>query len=312
MPIKKEFTVKLDLKRTTGNRDFTLVAGDTGNVIRVTLTDDGVPVDLTGCRVLAVFTKPTGSSMQDSAIENGGVTIGGAQHNVITLELFGASFATGTNACELQIYSGDDMGVLVTSAAFNFYCRNGIIDDGTILSTDEYPLLTALIRQVEALLDSVITPSDVDAALSQQSANPVKNSVVTAALAGKAPVTHTHAAADVTGLDAALLGAGTALLGTGTALLAGASMDALTVPGVYSADAAVAATLTHAPCAVAFKCYVHELPSALVLQYALSAACKVYMRTFDGTAFSAWSSGIEQVTALPTVYNDGDVFILTT
>ena len=304
MPVKKEFTVALDLKRTTGNRDFTLVAGDTGNVIHVTLTDDGVPVDLSGCRVLAVFTKPTGSSMQDSAVPGGGVTVGGAQHNVITLELFGASFATGTNACELQIYSGDDMGVLVTSAAFNFYCRNGIIDDGTILSTDEYPLLTALIRQVEALLDSVIKPSDVDAALSADSINPVRNSAVTAALAGKAAAAHTHAAAEVTDLYPALLG-------VGTALSADTSMDALTAPGVYSATAAVAATLINRPCSAAFKCYVHQMPADTVLQYALSAARKVYMRTFDGTAFSAWSSGIEQVSALPAAYNDGDVFILT-
>lgn len=198
MAITKEFYVELDLKLATGNRDFTLVEGDTGNIIHVTLTDDGAPVCLTDCRVLAVFTKPTGSSMQDSQIEGGGVTIGGSDGNEVTIELFAGSFGTGTNACELQIYSGEQMDVLVTSAAFNFYCRNGIIDDETILSTDEYPLLTSLIAQVQAIEDGVFTPADMDDALSGVSENPVMNRVVKRALDGKAAVAHTHETADVT------------------------------------------------------------------------------------------------------------------
>lgn len=192
MSITKEFYVELDLKQATGNRDFTLVEGDTGNIIHVTLVDDGVPVDLSDCRVLAVFTKPTGSSMQDSAIEDGGVTLGGTDGNEVTIDLFAASFGVGTNACELQIYSGAERDVLVTSAAFNFYCRNGIIDDDTVRSTDEYPLLTSLIRQVQAIEDSVLTPSDVDAALSATSENAVQNKAVKQALDGKAASSHTH------------------------------------------------------------------------------------------------------------------------
>ncbi len=204
MAITKEFYVELDLKQATGNRDFTLVEGDTGNIIHVTLTDDGTAVDLSDCRVLAVFTKPTGSSMQDSAIEDGGVTIGGADGNEVTIELFAGSFGTGTNACELQIYSGTERDVLVTSAAFNFYCRNGIIDDDTIISTDEYPQLTSLIRQVQAIEDGVLTPLDLDDAMSATSENPVKNSVVKAALDEKAGVSHTHAVTEVTDFPATM------------------------------------------------------------------------------------------------------------
>ena len=204
MAITKEFAVELDLKQATGNRDFTLVEGDTGNIIHVTLVDGGTPVNLSDCRVLAVFTKPTGSSMQDSAVEGGGVTIGGEDGNEVTIDLFAGSFGTGTNACELQVYSGEERDVLVTSAAFNFYCRNGILDDDTIRSTDEYPLLTSLIAQVRAIEDGVLTPADLDAALSATSENPVQNKAVKAALDEKAAAEHTHGVSDVTDFPTAM------------------------------------------------------------------------------------------------------------
>ncbi|HWS30538.1 MAG TPA: hypothetical protein VN512_10580 [Clostridia bacterium] len=55
--ISKRFSVALDIKRAVSNRAFEVVEGDNGNIISVTLTDDGEAVDLTGCRLLAVFSK---------------------------------------------------------------------------------------------------------------------------------------------------------------------------------------------------------------------------------------------------------------
>jgi len=156
--ILKTFSVALDIKRPVSNRDFEVVEGDSGNALEITLTDGGVPIDLTGCRVLAVFSKSTGTAMQDSAAEGGGITLGGTDGNVIFISLFTTSFAPGAVECELQVYSGESQSTLVTSAKFNFKCRRSILNENTIAATNEYPLLTGLISQgVLCLIPNVDT-----------------------------------------------------------------------------------------------------------------------------------------------------------
>ncbi len=149
--ITKRFAVKLDIKKVMSNREIEIVEGDNGNFIDITLTDNGQPVDLTGCRVIAVFCKSNGTSSQDSGVEDGGVTI---DENTVSIELFLASFALGLVECELQIYSGEDFTTLVTSAKFNFKCRRAIFNEDTALSTEEYPLLVSLIQEVEILQEN--------------------------------------------------------------------------------------------------------------------------------------------------------------
>ena len=104
--VLKKFEIALDIGRSISNREFSVVEGDTGNVLHILLTDDGEPVNLSGCRVLAIFSKSTGTSSQDSGAEDGGVCIGGAAGNEVTISLFNTSFAPGMVECELQIYSG--------------------------------------------------------------------------------------------------------------------------------------------------------------------------------------------------------------
>ena len=87
--VTKSFKVTLDIARSISNREFSVVEGDTGNTLSITLNDDGKAVDLTGCRVLALFSKSNGETVcQDSAEQNGGVTIGGQSMNEISIELF--------------------------------------------------------------------------------------------------------------------------------------------------------------------------------------------------------------------------------
>ena len=50
MSVNKVFDVDLDIKRPSSHRDFTVVNGDNGNRINVTLMDGDSPVDLTGFR----------------------------------------------------------------------------------------------------------------------------------------------------------------------------------------------------------------------------------------------------------------------
>ena len=150
--VTKSFKVTLDIARSISNREFSVVEGDTGNTLSITLNDDGKAVDLTGCRVLALFSKSNGETVcQDSAEQNGGVTIGGQSMNEISIELFASSVAPGMVESEIQVYSGSDLTTLVTSAQFNFKCRRGILNGDTLAATREYPLLTALIKETQAM-----------------------------------------------------------------------------------------------------------------------------------------------------------------
>lgn len=159
MAIGKTFKVSLDMKAPTAQRnEWEVVEGDNGNEIEITLTDDGAPVDLTGCKVLAVFGLPTGQTVEQDTDE-GSVTIGGTDHNVITIALKTGSFSPGKSSsglmkCEIQVYSGDDLDVLVTSAQFTFRCRRAIINDETIAATDDYPILVELISEVQEIINN--------------------------------------------------------------------------------------------------------------------------------------------------------------
>lgn len=158
MAVNKTFPFAVDLTKPVTNEEFRVKQGDTGNILEITLTDDGTPVNLSNCRVVALFTKGSNLAMQDNWTEGGGVSIGGASHNVITINLFNGSFAPGLNECEVQIYSGDALDVLVTTARFNFRCARALINEDTILAMQEYSLLTSLIASVQNVIDG--TQSD--------------------------------------------------------------------------------------------------------------------------------------------------------
>lgn len=145
--VRKRFSIALDIKRATANREFEVVEGDNGNILVVTLTDDGAPIDLTGCLICAIFSKSTGTAQQDN--EGHGITLDEGETNKLEIQLYTTSFAPGLVECELQVYSGVDNKTLVTSAKLNFKCRRGIANDDTILATNEWPLLVDMLDRVE-------------------------------------------------------------------------------------------------------------------------------------------------------------------
>ena len=152
--IYKTFDVALELKQTSTNAPFYVIEGDNGNKIRITVTDGGSAVDLEGCRVIAVFSKSNGTSMQDSAEADGGVTISGTYNNEVTVALRPASIAPGQVECELQIYSDENKTTLVTTAKFNFECQRAIFNEDTAMATNEYPLLVSLISVCNGIVDA--------------------------------------------------------------------------------------------------------------------------------------------------------------
>ena len=156
MSVNKVFDVDLDIKRPSSHRDFTVVNGDNGNRINVTLMDGDSPVDLTGCRIIAAFSRADGStSLQDSGVQNGGITISPDDASKVAIDLFPASFSPGVVECELQVYSDASLSTLVTTARFNFICREAIVNSSTVKAAAEYPLLKTLKDELTSLRASL-------------------------------------------------------------------------------------------------------------------------------------------------------------
>lgn len=104
------------------------------------------------------------------------VLIRGDYNNEVYILVHAGSFSSsGINECELQVYSGSDQSVLVTTAKFNFQSRRSSMNDETIQSDPKYPILVNLIQEVSRVLaasvlsvngktgDVVLVPSDIGA-----------------------------------------------------------------------------------------------------------------------------------------------------
>lgn len=154
--VKKSFPVSLDIKQPSDSVGFVVVEGDNGNEIVVTLTDNGVAVDLTDCLVLAVFALPNGTTVQQDN-DGHGITMSATDDNVFTIDLYTTSFMPDFVNCEIQVLSGILQDTLVTSAQFNFECRRSIMNVDTVQATDEYPILVDLIERTESVEADLIT-----------------------------------------------------------------------------------------------------------------------------------------------------------
>jgi len=153
-PIKKYYPFTLDLKRESNVQLKGVVDGDTGNVLQIGLTADGIaldPYDVDVARVILNVRSNSGWRSQDSALDNSGITIA---DGLITIELFAETYDEGNNYAQIEIYTdeeGDD-DVLVTTQHFTFYAKHGTQDD--LLASDAYPALIAALKAVyDALND---------------------------------------------------------------------------------------------------------------------------------------------------------------
>ena len=162
MAIKNTFYIPLD-KKQPGASKVEVVEDDTGNVIVITLTDAGLPVDLAGCQVLAVFSKPDGTIVQQDNNGHGVATAG----NQITIDLYNGSFSPGTVNCEIEIYSTEDepYDTLVTTAQFSFTCRRRIANQNTLPSQPSWPILEGALQELAGIKRGVqadYTQTDVE------------------------------------------------------------------------------------------------------------------------------------------------------
>lgn len=159
--VYKTFNIALDVARARTSVKNILVEGDTANKFVITLTDDGVAVDLSTARVVANFSNTNGTFQQSSFGDSATITVSGTGHNIITIPLATTSVADGNNLCELQILSDTLYDKLITTARISFTGRKAILNDETIAATTEYAVLVDLISQVTALTVSQQSDWDV-------------------------------------------------------------------------------------------------------------------------------------------------------
>lgn len=145
----KEFDIILNIKEPTNQGEFEVVQGDSGsNLLRVTLINGLEQYDLTGTNVEIVFRKADGTTVQqtDTSI----ISRTGGRFQVI--------LKTNTIACpgpvtaEVRILEEE---ILLTSTRFNFFVRKSLINDETIESTNEFPVLTQLVIDTKEIIEAI-------------------------------------------------------------------------------------------------------------------------------------------------------------
>lgn len=156
--IKKLYDITLDLKRQSNIELKGLVAGDTGTVFRIDLTDGGAPVqdvDIDACRIIMKIRSSLGWRAQDSIIPDNEVAI---ENGIITIALHPETFASGKNLVQLSVYSSEvkEWDTLVTTQYFSFDAQASVDEEETIKTSATYPALIDAINRAKEATDNII------------------------------------------------------------------------------------------------------------------------------------------------------------
>jgi len=138
----KDYSITLDMLRTLPFRPFEIVEGDTGNVLHVTLLNNGDAMDLADCKLCITFASSNGFAMQDetSGIEKTG------EPGAFDVALLPTAYGAGNVSADVQVYSGTDDATLITSTRFDFRCRKSLINGDIIHANEAYPPLVEATR----------------------------------------------------------------------------------------------------------------------------------------------------------------------
>jgi len=138
----KDYSITLDMMRTLPFRPFEVVEGDTGNILHVTLLNNGDAMDLSGCNIQIAFASSSGFAMQD---ETSGITKTAAT-GTFDVALLPTAYGAGNVSADVQVYSGENHATLVTSTRFDFRCRKSLISGDIIRANTAYPPLIEAAR----------------------------------------------------------------------------------------------------------------------------------------------------------------------
>lgn len=149
----KRFNIELDIKKRNFNELFQVVQGDYDtNVLEIQLFNDTQKYDLTDLTVEIAFRKADGTTVIQT--ESSGVSIISAFDGKIECTLKTNTIAAiGTVVAEVRVLGTDNK--LLTSTTFEFLVREAIVNDGTIESTNEFPVLLEMIDTVNTLINEV-------------------------------------------------------------------------------------------------------------------------------------------------------------
>jgi len=140
--LTKDYSITLDMMRTLPFRPFEVVEGDTGNILHVTLLNNGDAMDLSGCDIQIAFASSSGFAMQD---KTSGITKT-AGTGTFDVALRPNAYGAGNVSADVQIYSGTNYATLVTSTRFDFRCRKSLISGDIIRANAAYPPLIEAAR----------------------------------------------------------------------------------------------------------------------------------------------------------------------
>ncbi|NLI54806.1 MAG: BppU family phage baseplate upper protein [Clostridiales bacterium] len=155
----KDYSITLDMMRTLPFRPFEVVEGDTGNLLHVTLLNNGEAMDLAGCRINIAFASSIGFSMQD---ETSGI-VKTESPGTFDVALLPAAYGAGNVSADVQVYSGENNETLVTSTRFDFRCRKSLISGDIIRANAAYPPLIEAARVAnEAAASALAAAARID------------------------------------------------------------------------------------------------------------------------------------------------------
>lgn len=155
--MKKLYTFKLDIHRAGFIKLPGVVNGDTANVFRITVTDNGVPVsfDTDLNKIIAVFKRADREVYTQDA--ESGLDLSEAVSGTIIINVRPSSFATGKNTIELQIYtrsstSAETYDDLITTQYAEYTARSATLSKDAPNAPSQLPMLEQLIADATAAI----------------------------------------------------------------------------------------------------------------------------------------------------------------
>lgn len=207
MALYKYHYIELDTKRSPRISLQNIVAGETGNRLILTVTNNGETVDMSEkssgafiYRVCLKIDSDLGTRRQDSAFEDSGITFIEANtgdHGKINILLSKDSFTVGMNRCRIEIFStrAEEDDTLIISAEWTFRAAGNPTGEN---AWSVYPSLIALETELEQLKTDTTDAKDAATAAATSANNAASSANSAASAANSAASAANDAATDAT------------------------------------------------------------------------------------------------------------------
>lgn len=245
MALYKDHYITIDTKRTPRLALQNIVAGETGNRLIVTLTNDDVPVELAAAshRVCLKVDSSIGTRRQDSSEDNSGISFD--KGNAIIL-LSKDSYAEGMNSARLELFSTEieTNDTLIYSSKFLFNADGN--DSGENAGT-VYPSLVTLENELIALKTEMENAKDAANSAASSANSAASNANDKATAAGNAATSATSAASSANSAASSATAAASSATAAASSASSAASSATSAASAANAAAAAAAASVASIP-----------------------------------------------------------------